>query len=106
MSDTNTICGRHYVAFKLTDPHPPKTFWMTQVTTTDDNTGEKVKKKIKKERKSFYRKPGTRYVVDGIFHPGGIIPIRFKSLQKAENHIRNFRLQRDGIAPPVRLPNV
>ena len=32
-----------------------------------------------------------RVVVEGLHHPKGL-PIRFKSLRRAENHIRNMRL--------------
>lgn len=35
-----------------------------------------------------------RVVVEGIKHPGGALDIRFKSLKRAENHIRNMRLER------------
>lgn len=40
------------------------------------------------------RKPGSRILVDGIMHPGGGLPIRFKSLDRAERHIKNFKLER------------
>jgi hypothetical protein len=32
-----------------------------------------------------------RVIVDGMHHPKGL-PIRFKSLKRAENHIRNLRM--------------
>ena len=31
----------------------------------------------------------TRYIVDGIMHPKGVKPIRFKSLKRAENYLRS-----------------
>ncbi len=35
-------------------------------------------------------KPKARFVVDGIFHPAGQKPIRFKSREAAERHIKNM----------------
>ena len=34
-----------------------------------------------------------RFIVDGILHQGGKLPIRFKSLDRAERHIRNMKLE-------------
>jgi len=34
-----------------------------------------------------------RYLIDGVNHPGGK-PIRFKSLERAERHVRNMRLEK------------
>ncbi len=36
------------------------------------------------------KKAKARFLVDGIFHPGGLLNIRFKSREKAERHIRNI----------------
>lgn len=84
------ICGRAYVAVKSVDLHPPKTFFMESIP-----DGEGGQKKRKRERKSFYVKPKTKFIVEGIFHKSGALPIRFKSLQKAENYLKNFGLTRD-----------
>lgn len=34
-----------------------------------------------------------RVIVSGIMHPAGKLPIRFKSVDRAERHIRNHRLK-------------
>lgn len=39
-------------------------------------------------------KPKTRFLVDGISHPKGL-PIRFKSRERAERHIRNMGQDRE-----------
>lgn len=88
---SGTILGRNYTTHKSTDLHPPKTFYMETINVQDDKTGETVKKKLKREKKSFYIKPKSKIIVEGINHPKGE-PIRFKSEQRAENYIRNFNL--------------
>ena len=96
MSD-KLICGRRYTVVKTVDLHPPSTFFMQTVQVVDED-GKTAKKKVKKERKSFYIKPKPKIIVEGINHPKKTIgdrpvPIRFKSLQRAENYIKNFRLE-------------
>lgn len=36
------------------------------------------------------RRGKPRIIVQGIMHPKGELPIRFKSVEAAENHIRNL----------------
>lgn len=96
MSDgitSNTVCGREYKVVQSHDLRPPKTFYMDSVE-TDDGHGQTIQKKVKRERKSFYIKPKPKFLVDGIMHPGGQKQIRFKSLDRAENYIKNFRLEK------------
>jgi len=35
-------------------------------------------------------KKRPRYIVQGVMHPAGVLPIRFKSLEGAERHMRNM----------------
>lgn len=37
---------------------------------------------------------GRRIVVDGIMHPAGKLPIRFKSRERAERHIKTMKLEK------------
>lgn len=43
--------------------------------------------------RSFTR-DGKRVIVDGIMHPAGKLPIRFKSVERAERHIKTMKLER------------
>lgn len=37
---------------------------------------------------------GKRIIVDGIMHPAGKLPIRFKSRESAERHIKTMKLEK------------
>jgi hypothetical protein len=37
---------------------------------------------------------GKRIIVDGIMHPAGKLPIRFKSRDRAERHIKTMKLEK------------
>jgi hypothetical protein len=39
-----------------------------------------------------------RVIVQGVFHPAGVLPIRFKSLDRAVRHIVNMKLKAPGFA--------
>lgn len=78
MSD-GTICGLAYTAVKGKDPKHFTKVWEKR------KNGVILVGKVE-------AKAGTRYHVEHCHHPKGA-PIRFKSLERAERHIRNMRLE-------------
>lgn len=83
------ICGRNYTIVEPIPHHPPKAFYYGPKVKEGKDKGNKPQL----ERKTFQNKPKARYIVDGIKHPGGELPIRFKSILKAEKYIKNFALE-------------
>lgn len=82
------ICGRDYTVVEPLMHHPPRAFYYGPKVAQGENKGQRPKL----EKKTFQNKPKARYIVDGIKHPGGELSIRFKSIARAENYIRNFGL--------------
>lgn len=41
-----------------------------------------------------WSRQGKRIIVEGVMHPAGKLPIRFKSRERAERHIRTMKLEK------------